>query len=329
MWNIKELNNFIPQVLAKHHVPGACITIIEKGKIILSSPFGFKNAITKEKLEVDTIFEAASLTKPVVAYAALQLCEQGALELDKPLHQYLDKSYLENQPLYELITLRHVLSHSCGFPNHAQKDKLKVLFNPGEKFTYSGEGFMYLQHVIEHITDISFDQYIEEKIFEPINMNNSSLVWKECFDKQATYFHDKAGNSPHIIKDYKPLAKGSLLTTTSDYAKFLLRLFADYDNDKYFIKKMFKPEININDYISWSLGWGVVKSDKKISYWHWGDNNCFKAFTLFNLKDKSGTVILTNGYNGLSACKEIIYHIYGEYFAFSKLLDEWYKEDKL
>jgi len=327
--DILDLNNFIENVLVAHKVPGAEVTLIYKGKIILSSPYGFKNSITKEKLIENTVFEAASLTKPIITYAALQLCDEAVLNLDKPLYKYLDKSYLKNQPLYELITLRQVLSHSSGFPNHAEKNELKVLFKPGEKFTYSGEGFMYLQHVIEHLTDLSLDQYIDNKIFKPLNMINSSLIWKDCFEKQVSYCHDKRGSSPQIRRDSIPRAKGSLLTTTNDYAKFLFDLFEVFNNDETFVRNMFYPEIIVNDYISWSLGWGVVPSKNYNSYWHWGDNNCYKAFTLFSPEDKSGVIIFTNGYNGLSVCKEIVYYIYGEYFAFSKLLDEWYKDENL
>ena len=329
MPNCSELKNVVPQILTKHSVPGVCIALIEKGNIVLSEAYGLRNSVTGEALETDAVFEAASLTKPIAAYAALLLCDQGLLAIDKPLYLYIDKPYLENQPLYELITLRHVLSHTCGFPNFAKKGELKVLFKPGEKFSYSGEGFMYLQHVVEHITGQPFDQYVKERVFEPLNMMDSSLIWQERFEKEASYFHDKTGGSPQLRRSYKPRAKGSLLTTSNDYARFIVNLIKKHETGDSLIKMMFESQIALNEFISWSLGWGVAMSNPHKSYWHWGDNDEYKAFTSFDPVEESGIVVFTNAYKGLSVCKEVTYHIFGEHFAFSKLLDEWYKEDSL
>src|SRR4030095_1153264 len=133
---------------------------IRDGKIIWNHAFGVKNASTREPVDDNTVFEAASLSKPVMAYAALKLVDAGKLDLDKPLAQYLEKPYLEGDDRLNLITARRVLTHTTGFPNWRQQGQpLKIVFPPGERFSYSGEGFVYLQKVIERLTGQAFDDF--------------------------------------------------------------------------------------------------------------------------------------------------------------------------
>src|SRR5205085_228501 len=117
--------------------------------------------LTKEPVNTETIFEAASLSKPVSAYAALKLCDKGLLKLDEPLSNYLPEPYIADDPRIKLVTMRHVLTHTPGFPNWRRNATLNFINNPGEKFSYSGEGFVYLQAVVEHITRQPLQEYIK------------------------------------------------------------------------------------------------------------------------------------------------------------------------
>lgn len=322
---IRNLEKLITESIKEYKVPGVSLAIIEGKKGIFSKVFGVKHSVNNDPIVNNTVFEAASLTKPVVAYAALKLYERKILDLDIPLGKYLGYQYLPEDPMSQHITARHILSHSCGFPNWRGKDQLKVKFTPGEKFCYSGEGFVYLQKVIEHVTKQTLDEHIKENIFEPFEMDNSSLIWIKKYDKQASYPHDENGIAKEFYKALKPNAAWSLYTTPEDYGKFISKVIQNNNDNEHClahdtISQMIKEQVKVNEVISWGLGWGIENNDNSI--WHWGDNGEFKAFTLFYPKEKIGIVIMTNGFNGLKVCRDIIYEAFAEnYRAFEKYLN--------
>ena len=147
--NTGKIERLIPQLMERYHVPGLSIALIEDARVVFSKPYGVRNALSNEPIGVDTVFEAASLTKPVVAYCALQLCQKDVLSLDEPLASYLPEPYVQDEPRVGSINTRHVLTHTTGFPNwRPDGEPLRVYFDPGERFSYSGEGFEYLRAVI-------------------------------------------------------------------------------------------------------------------------------------------------------------------------------------
>lgn len=111
-----------------------------------------KNSASKELVDNDTVFEAASTSKPVFAYAVMKLVEKGVIDLDTPLTHYTSERFLKGDPRLDLVTARHVLSHTSGFPNWRSAEGLRLDFTPGEKWSYSGEGYSYLQSVVTHLT---------------------------------------------------------------------------------------------------------------------------------------------------------------------------------
>src|SRR5260370_168114 len=114
-------------VLDESFVQGMAIVLIRNGKVGWHRAFGFRDSESKKPVEYGTIFEAASMGKPVFAYAVMKLCERGVLNLDKPLTQYTPERYLEGDPRLDLITARHVLSHTSGFQNwRSDKDPLAI-----------------------------------------------------------------------------------------------------------------------------------------------------------------------------------------------------------
>src|SRR5437868_7849059 len=176
-----DLEARVNELMRLGEVPGVSLALIEIGKIAWSHGFGVKNAQTKQAVDQNTVFEAASLTKATVAYAALKLVDQGKLDLDVPLAKYLPAPYVEDERA-AAITARNVLSHTTGFPNWRPDGKPLVTFFPaGERFSYSGEGFVYLGLVMERITGKLLQTIVKEQTFDPLNMKDSSLVWEEPF----------------------------------------------------------------------------------------------------------------------------------------------------
>lgn|SRR5262249_34810989 len=135
----------LPRHLKERHVEGVCIALIRDRKIVLTLAYGLRNSVTCEPITPQNIFEAYSLTKPLVAYRALNLCRKGVLDLDRPLDDYLNTPYIGNDHRARLITARTVLSHTSGLPD--DETERRITFTPGEQWSYSTQGYCLLQQV--------------------------------------------------------------------------------------------------------------------------------------------------------------------------------------
>src|SRR6184192_2249052 len=134
--------------MANGGVPGLAMGIVRDGKIVGTTAEGVRNTASAVPVDDDTVFEAASLTKPVFAYAVLQLIDAGVLSLNDTLSAYVPE-YLPDDPRATTITVRSVLSHTTGLPNwRNESNPLRTYFAPGARFSYSGEGFVWLQRVV-------------------------------------------------------------------------------------------------------------------------------------------------------------------------------------
>ncbi len=224
----QALDTLLPLLMSKHRVPGVGVVAIKNRRIAWERYLGVREAGTDALVTAETIFEAASMTKPLAAHAALKLVEQGKLDLDKPLATYLSEPYLKGEPLHEKITARMVLTHSSGFPNWRPKGgALKVLHEPGTAFRYSGEGILFLQRVIEQLTGTDYEAHMCSSLLKPLGMKSSSHVWRADFEKIAAAGHDDAGMIKTNRTLYqKPNAAHSLYTTPREYALWLLEMMS-------------------------------------------------------------------------------------------------------
>ena len=320
---IAQLEKSIPQLMKDGEVPGLSIVVIRDAKVVWRQSFGVTNSTTNQPVGDDTIFEAASLSKPVFAYGVLRLVEKGKLDLDTPLVKYLPKPYVETDERAGLITARMVLTHTTGFPNWRNNQPLKTQFNPGERFSYSGEGFVYLQKVVEHLTGQLLDAVMRKEVFEPLGMTSSSYVWMDKYETLKATGHDSAGTARERRKYLEANAAGSLHTTTADYAKFVVAMMKSTGLKKETFKQMLgqqtkvdegcsncianQPTGKFSNSIFWGLGWGLQQTENGNSFWHWGDsNNDTHAFIIASEKQKSGVLIFTDSGNGHSIIPAIV-----------------------
>jgi CubicO group peptidase (beta-lactamase class C family) len=203
-------------------VPGMASVIIRDGRLHGYICCGTRDAQAPTLVDEYTVFEAASLSKPVFAHVVLQLADQGYLSLDAPLGNYLP-NYVPTDDRVSSITTRHVLSHRCGLPNWRNADlPLKTYFQPGERFSYSGEGFLYLQKAVEAITGEKIHVLAERLVLQPFAMARSSFIWDWRFDLNRAYPHDAFGRPALGGKPGTGNAAWSLQTTTADFGRFLL-----------------------------------------------------------------------------------------------------------
>jgi CubicO group peptidase (beta-lactamase class C family) len=289
-------------------IPGLSMAVVRDGKLYWAEAFGVKSRQTNEPVDDSTMFEAASLTKTVTAYAAMRLVEIGALDLDRPLHEYFpgqvyDK--LAGDERYKKITARLVLTHTTGLPNWGNK----LMRDPGLQYAYSGEGFLFLGRTIEQISGLSLQEFGRKEVFEPLGMERTSYVWNETYGANGACGHDRHGVAHELRRNTVPNGGASLLTTASDYALFLCALLNSEGLSKETIEKMTSPQVQVTksretsdvfENVFWGWGWGVQPGEDGYGFWHWGDNGDLRAYTLTYKKRREGFVYFANSSNGLS-----------------------------
>ena len=334
---ISDLAEHVPALMLKNNVPGLSMAILRDANIFWSGAFGVQSNITKEPVTQETVFEAASLGKPVFAYIVLKLCEDKKLDLDVPLVEYLPDPNIPNEPRLKLLTPRHVLSHSTGFPNWRPKgEPLKMYFIPGERFSYSGEGYKYLQAVVEHVIGKNLPDYIIVEFLKPLGMNNSHFVWTGDENLSFAVGHAENGDTKEKYLWKEMNAAASLHSTPNDFARFMCAVMRPVaDNPAFLSVKMAgemlkeqiklndsapwdddwpKQEIKTSDLAGWGLGWGIQHALRGDSIWQWGANGNYRAFAIGYPNDGLGIVIMTNGKNGQQAINSILRDIIlGEY----------------
>jgi CubicO group peptidase (beta-lactamase class C family) len=324
------LNRILPVLMSRHHVPGAAMLGIAEGRIAWEMYFGVRQAGESSLVDETTVFEVASMTKPLCAYAALKLAEQGKLDLDRPLSSYLSQPYLKDAPLHEKITARMALSHTTGFPNWRPKGQaLQVLHEPGTQFGYSGEGIFFLQHVIEEISGEGYEGYMQRTLLQPLGMKSSSHVWQPDFATHAAAGHDGAGKVKPDRKLYtKPNAAYSLYSTPRDYAAFVLEMMnadrsAPHSLSADSIHAMLtrtspstnRPSLTRHGNkgegeVRFGLGWSIESTTSGDRICHSGSNGTgFRSYVEFDPAKRHGLIIMTNSDSGADLWRELVGYI--------------------
>lgn len=180
----------LPRLMRIAGVPGVAVAVVDRGRLAWSRSFGVKNILTRDPVREDTLFEAASMTKPVFAYVVMRLADEKRLDLDKPLARYRRPANLGIDPNIELITARQVLAHSTGLPNWAF-EPLVTSSAPGSRYTYSGEAFIWLQLVVETIMGMGLGSVMQAKLFGPAGMSHSSFGWDEAIARSVVFGHSE------------------------------------------------------------------------------------------------------------------------------------------
>jgi len=315
----------VPRLLKERHVEGVCIALISERKIVLTVGYGLRNAVTGAPLTPQTIFEAYSLTKPLVAYHALNLCQNGVLDLDRPLDDYRNTPYIGHDHRAGRITARTVLAHTSGLPD--DETERRITFTPGAQWSYSTQGYCLLQQVIDQITAERFDETMKRHILDPLVMPSSSFVWEDRFESVMAQGHTTHG-IPQGDRRIRVADADSLLTTASDYATFVVACMwpdggESIDQPS---RQMMQPQVSVTDNLYWGLGWGIEQTDDGVLLWHIGGGTGapFQNFVGVSASHGFGIVILTNSANGGAIFEPLIRMITGRSFALFKFVRDYF-----
>jgi CubicO group peptidase (beta-lactamase class C family) len=316
----KELQIRLPGLLEKGHVPGLQIALIRDGQIVWHGAFGIKNATNREPVTDETIFEAASLTKPFFAYFAMKLVDEGVIDFDTPLVQYVPREAIEKaighsidlegfrRDWLEKITARHVLSHSSGLPHGEGGTPYPILFEPGTKYKYSADGYYFLQIAIEQLKGQKLDVLMKEYVIDPLGMTQSAMVWQDAYEKTMANGNGAYGIPEDFRKRTEAHSAATLYTTASDYARFVCAVLNGEGLAEKTWKEMLTPQIDVDKDkgLAWSLGFGLQTDANGKAIWQWGDYGIFRNFIIAYPEQKTGVVYLANSFYGLDLCRDIV-----------------------
>jgi CubicO group peptidase (beta-lactamase class C family) len=313
------LEDILSQATTTGPIPGVSLATLYAGEIGSAHFFGYRGAHDRSPVDARTVFEAASLTKPVVAFLALQLADEGALDFDVPLHD-LCGEYVPNDGRAHRITSRHVLTHTSGLPNIVREDApLKTHFAPGERFSYGSSAFGWLQRAMEKVTGRPLEHLARQRAFEPLGMVDSSLEWQERFATNHAQGHEWEGESVPKRQVTAAQASWSLLTTASDYIRFVQAVLEGEALSTSSHAGWFSPVVrprqggNAEDLpgayppdtrMAWGLGWGL--EPEQGCFFHWGHSPGFRAYVLGNRSTRDAVVWFANSARGLRLAHSVL-----------------------
>lgn|GEM_PF-493812 len=355
-WN-EALEQALPHILLQNlikdnHGVGASVAVLDHGGI---HTFEAGKLVRGEKQEVtpDTVFEAASLSKPVFAYIVLKMVERGEMDLDEPLCNISNKGFgppeLRDTPQYQKLTARMILSHQTGLPNWMPET---FQAEPQTQFNYSGLAYCFLCDVIQEVSGQSLEQLAKQEL-EPLGIIQSSYFYQpDDVSEEKKHFavgHNAAGvrdQRCHFPRASEVDAQGhtypvnpaaSLFITAEHYAKFLVACMRDTfiqetmfmssntlggGRDTKGIEAGISPDVL--DQLYWGLGVGLqVNQDGSKTMFHWGDCETFRNLATVRLETDGsyqGVVCLTNSENGPGIFRQVVEPIVGNITAIATWL---------
>ncbi len=297
----------LPALLSQYKVPGLAMRLWQQGQPVWSCCVGQGGGNERLAIAPDTVFELASMSKPVLAWLAMQLVQAGRLQLDAPIVETIAHPFASPQPGQERITARMLLSHQSGLPNwRVGGDDAALLLQglPGQGFIYSGEGYQLLQLLVERITGLPLQALADRELFGPLGMQSSSFVWRPSLDARRAWGHDEAG-APLPRQNYtRANAAYTLYSSLDDYGRFLAAMLKPAMSAAMLIPQVRaadreplpRPEPARGRAIHWGLGWVLDDTASGRIAYHSGSNSTgFRSYCQFSVERGSAWLLLSNG----------------------------------
>lgn len=323
-----EIDSIVLNVMKEANVPGLQLAVFDESKVRYMHSYGHIDSLRTIPVNNNTVIQLASLSKSIFACIVMKLVEKDQFDLDRPVYQYLDFPLykmknsrfdyldLKEDERYKKITGRMLLTHTAGFKNYRNKDRLQIYFEPGSRYHYSGEGILILQGIIEHITKKDLQTLADELVFRPLKMNRTSYIWKDKFYPNASFGFKQDGSLYAERKDTVPMAAYSGVTCIADFSKLItavlnhqllkegttiamvgpqhhIRTRNQFGNDAFTIGANTKRGVEL----FYGLGWGVLNTPKGSAFFKEGKNLGAQSMTVV-FKNGIGLILMTNSDNG-------------------------------
>ncbi len=339
---VKPVLMELKERMAHYHVPGLSLAVVHNGQIAWSAGYGAGETGSDTRLTPDTLFQAASISKPVTSLAALRLVQEGRLDLDRNVNDYLHSWHLaDNQFTQEhKVTLRCLLSHTAGvsvsgFPGYAfgepvptlhqildgappaNTPPIRVEAEPGKRWSYSGGGYTVIQQLLEDVTGEPFPQIVKRLVLDPLEMRSSFINQPLPVEKYqlAAVGHDELGQSiPGKWHTYPEMAAAGLWTTPSDLACFAMGIQHAFMGAPGSLLSVDLTRGMLTAGLGgYGLGLMIQETSQGLVFSHSGGNQGFRCFLAANASTGQGLVIMTNASQGSDLYMEVaraVAHIY-------------------
>jgi len=331
--------------LARDQVTGAELALLHNGRTVWTYAYGLRDVEHHLPMTPDTYIWAASVTKSVFATWVMTLVEQHRLDLDKPIADYMpgglsgyyhDTSLLTADPRYRKITVRMLLSHTSSLCNYAPADmpdgKLRIQYDPGSRYAYSGEGLTLLQYVIEQaITHEPIETSMQRDLFTPLGMNTTSLTWNNRFLDNNAVRYGATGKFLNFTRKDNARASGSMATSVNDLSRFLEAFLANRILKPATRAEMLTPQISIHAAhqfptldpatseegpavgLSYGLGWGLLTHTKYgPAFFKEGHGDGAENYLICFTRHQDCMILLTNSDNGELAFRPLLEQLLGD-----------------
>jgi CubicO group peptidase (beta-lactamase class C family) len=337
-----QVDAIVEDQMRSAKIPGLALAVIDDGKVAYVRGYGYRDVAHRLPLTDTTVMYAASLTKAMFAYMVMQLVQDGTFDLDRPIQSYLttplaqDSKYgeLASDPRYLRITPRMLLSHTSGLPNWRflnPDGKLDIKFDPGTRYSYSGEGINLLQMIIEAHTHRTVDELMRERVFTPLGMSRTAMTWQSSFESDYSFGYDTLGHSVGHDRRTRARAAGSADTDIRDMARFAEAVLNGERLTHASREAMLKPQIRINSVyefpapstdttdrdaaigLSYGLGWGLLTSPYGRAYFKEGhDDQSWRNYMITFDGARKAIVLLSNSANAESVFPTLLFELLGD-----------------
>ncbi len=317
-----------------HNVPGVSIAVFRDGKLSWARGYGYANTETMDTIDVNTVFQAGSISKPVAALAALKLVDAGKIDLDTDVNTYLKEWKVPDNPFTkeEKVTLRRLLTHTAGLTVHGfpgyehdeeipsvaavldgegNTDAVRVDTFPGSIWRYSGGGYTVMQQMVEDVSGEDFATFVQEEVLTPLGMDHSTYVQPlpESFHDNASAAFDggEAVMAEGLWNNYPEKAAAGLWTTPSDLVKYCIDIQSAMKGGTSEVLSNEMVESMLTKHKNdWGLGPALELNGDSLTFGHGGKNrgfsNLMRAFAHYG----DGAIVMTNGDRGTRLMREIM-----------------------
>jgi CubicO group peptidase (beta-lactamase class C family) len=322
-----EVDETVSRAMKGGQVPGLALALINGGRVVYLHTYGVKNMSPNQPLTVNSVMVAASLTKVAFTYLVMQLVDDQVIDLDKPVYQYLPRPFsdypawrdIADDPRSKLITARMLLSHTAGFNNARYFDpdhRLVIHFQPGARYSYGSEGYRLLQLVVETVTKKPIEELMQERVFGPLGMRRTSLIWQGAFETDYANGYDEYGRLLGHQRRKTADAAGSLQTTITDYSRLTQAVLSGHDLGPESHAQMLSVQIPVvskvefppllsettDQYksieLSYGLGVGLYHTPHGWAFFKEGHDEGWRTYMVCHRDQATCMVILTNSSNG-------------------------------
>lgn len=316
--------------LKERHIPGAAVAIVKDGRIVFQKGFGVRERGSSEKVNKNTVFRLGSVSKGFASVLTGVLVEDGVVDWEDPVSQYLPEFKLNDPEQTERLQIKHILSHTSGLPRHAytnlveaglsldrilsRLEQVPLIAKEGEQLAYQNAAYSAIEKVLEAQSGADFKTLLHEKLWEPLEMDHASASYDSIRNSGNTalphvYYSRSRGYVPATIskKYYNAVSSGGINASASDMGKWLLLLtgyFPDVISENT-LEEIYDPFVTIHNrrysrywdgvYEShYGMGWRVLDNHGQKVVYHGGYVNGYRSEIAFAPEEDVGICILIN-----------------------------------